>query len=318
MKVIVSALFASLVAEQCLAQGWPLAPIKYIVPFPPGGATDVISRHLGEKLRDRLGQPVVIENVGGAGSAIGVARVAKAVPDGYTIGLGNTASHTIIPWLSATAPYDPAADFSPITIINEYVNVLVVHPKVPARNVRELVALAKSKAGDMTYASSGNGASNHLSAELLARVAGVRLTHIPYKGGAPALVDVRAGQVVFMFDTIGTSMPMIRAGTLRALATTGRTRDPFLPDVPAVAESYPGYEVAGFMAVFGPAGMPKNIINRLNTELAAIIRSPEMKERLAQLCFNPRSSTPDDLAQRVRKDGAHWKALITSAGIKLD
>ena len=232
MKFFSGALVALSFAGQCWAQGWPSAPLRYIVPFPPGGSTDVISRHLGEKLRERLGQPVVIENIGGAGSAIGVGRVAKAAPDGYTIGLGNTASHTIIPYLSASAPYDPIADFSPITII--------------------------------------------------------------------------------------TSMPMIKAGTLRALATTGRTRDPFLPDVPAVAEFYRGYEVAGFMAVFGPAGMPRAVVDRLNTELVAIIRSPEMMERLSLLCFNPRTSTPEELALRVRKDGAHWKALITSAGIKLD
>ena len=208
--------------------------------------------------------------------------------------------------------------WQPRRIPGEYVNVLVVHPKIPARNVRELMALAKSKPGGMTYASSGNGTSNHLSAELLARVAGIRMTHVPYKGGVPALVDVRAGQVDFMFDTIITSLPLVKAGALRALATTGRGRDAYMPEVPALAEFYPGYEVVGFMAVFGPAGMPKAVVDRLNSELTAIIRSPEMQERLAQLYFNPRTSTPDELARRVRKDGAHWKALIATAGIKLD
>ena len=318
LKILACVLAEVLPAASCLAQTWPNAPLRYIVPFPPGGSTDIISRQLGERLRERLGQPVVIENIGGAGSAIGVSRVAKATPDGYTIGLGNTASHTIIPFLSSTSPYDPVADFSPISIINEYVNVLVVHPKIPVSNVRELVALNKSRVGGLTYASSGNGASNHLSAELLARVAYVRMTHVPYKGGPLALVDVRTGQVDYMFDTIIGSMAMIKSGSLRALATTGRTRDPYLPKVPAVAEFYPGYEVAGFMAVFGPAGMPKAVIDRLNSELATIIRSPEMTERLTQLYFNARTSTPDELSQRVRKDGAHWKALIASAGIKLN
>lgn len=318
LKVLASIFTASLIAGACFAQSWPTAPLRYIVPFPPGGSTDIISRHLGEKLRERLGQPVVIENIGGAGSAIGVGRMAKAAPDGYTIGLGNTASHTIIPFLSSTPPYDPNADFSPVSLINEYVNVLVIHPGIPARNVRELMALNKMRAGGLTYASSGNGASNHLSAELLARVANVRMTHVPYKGGPLALVDVRAGQVDYMFDTIIGSMAMIRSGSLRALATTGRARDPYLPDVPAVAEFYPGYEVAGFMAVFGPAGIPRAVVDRLNREIAAIIRSPEMTERLTQQYFNARTSTPDELAQRVRKDGAHWKALIASAGIKLN
>ena len=234
------------------------------------------------------------------------------------MGLGNTASHTIIPFLSSTSPYDPVADFLPISIINEYVNVLGVHPRIPARNVRELVALNTSRVGGLTYASSGNGASNQLSAELLARVANVRMTHVPCKGGALALLDVRAGQVDCMVDTIGTSMPMMKAGAVRAVVTTGRTRDPYLPNVPAVAAFYPGYEAAGFKAVFGAAGRPKAVIDRLNSELATIIRSPEMTERLTQLYFNARTGTPGELAQRVRKDGAHWKALIAAAGIKLD
>jgi tripartite-type tricarboxylate transporter receptor subunit TctC len=298
------------------AQAYPSKTIKYIVPFPPGGATDLMSRPLGDKLRERLGQPVVIENIGGAGGSIGMSRLAQAKPDGYVIGLGNSATHTITPHLLAQVPYQPSTDFTPISMLNEYVNVLIVNPSLPAQDMKQFLALARSKPGGLTYGSAGNGSSNHLTSELLASKAGVKFTHAPYKGNAAALTDVMAGHVDWMFATISEVRPHVQAGKVRALGTSGETRDALLPDVPPVRDTVPGFVVVGFMALFAPANLPAPIAKRLNAEVNAILATPEMVERYAAGGMKARPSTPEELATRIKHDHAMWKQVIDAAGIK--
>lgn len=317
-KRLFSAVVLAAAAIVASAQGWPAQPLKYIVPFPPGGATDLMSRPLVEKLQQRLGQPVVVENIGGAGGAIGVTRLSQAKADGYVIGLGNSGTHTITPSLVAKPPYDPVADFTPISLINEYVNILVVNPNLPAKDMKEFLALARSKAGGLSYGSAGIGSSNHLTAEVLAADTGLKFTHVAYKGNGPALNDVMAGHIDWMFGTVSEVLPFVQAGKVRALGTSGRTRDPLLPDVPPVADTVPGFEVVGFMAIFGPARMPPAAVQRLNSEINAILSSPEIVQRYAAAGMKATPSTPQELAARVQRDHAMWKRVIDAAGIKAE
>ncbi len=316
-KVLVSAVLVAL-ASASLAQDWPSQPIKYIVPFPPGGATDIISRPLADKLRERLGQAVVIENIAGAGASIGVGRLKQAKADGYTIGLGNSASQTITPHLLAKVPYDPLTDFTPISMLTEYANVLVVSTQSPARDMKEFLALAKSKSTGLSYGSAGNGSSNHLSSALLAQSTGLKFTHVPYKGSSAAMTDLMGGQVDWMFATISEVKPFVLAGKMRALGISSKTRDALLPDVPPIADTVPGYEVVGFMGLFAPAKLPPAVTARLNSEVNAILKSPDMVERFAAQGMRARTSTPDELAARVKRDYATWKSLVTAAGIKAE
>jgi tripartite-type tricarboxylate transporter receptor subunit TctC len=316
LKLMLAAATLAMASAAPLAQTWPVKSIKYIVPFPPGGATDLMSRPLVEKLRERLGQPVVVENIGGAGGSIGVSRLAQAKPDGYTIGLGNSATHTITPHLLAKVPYDPSADFTPISMLNEYVNVLVVNPNLPVQDMKQFLALARSKPGGLSYGSAGNGSSNHLTSELLASQAGVKFTHAPHKGNAPALTDVAAGHIDWMFGTISEVRAFVQSGKVRAIGISGRERDPLLPDVPPVRDTLPAFEVVGFMALFAPANLPAPIAKRLTAEVNAILSTPEIVERFAASGMRARSSTPEELAARVKRDHAMWKQVIDAAGIK--
>ncbi len=299
-----------------LAQGWPSQPIKYIVPFPPGGATDIISRPIAEKLRERLGQPVIIENIGGGGGSIGAARVAHSPPDGYVVGLGNSATHTITPHLLSKVPYDPVTDFTPIAILNEYVLVLVVNPSLPVQDMKQFLALARSKPNGLNYGSAGAGSSQHLAGLLLGAQADLRLVHVAYKGSGPALADVVAGHTDWMFGTISEVLSLVQSGKLRPIGITGRTTDPLMPGVPPIRDTLPNYEVVGFMGLFGPAKMPTSIVARLNTEVNAMMSAPDMVQRLTTLGMRASISTPDDLAARVKKDFSIWKSVITNAGIK--
>jgi tripartite-type tricarboxylate transporter receptor subunit TctC len=305
-------------ATGALAQGasWPTRPIRYIVPFPPGGATDVISRPVAEAMREELGQPVIIENIGGAGGSIGVARIARAAPDGYTIGLGNTGAMTVNPSLSADTGYDPLHDFTPISLLTEYDNLLLVPAASPVQNLRELVALSHARPGGIAYASAGIGSSNHLSSEMLRSTTGAVMDHVPYRGSAQALLDLTAGRVAFMFDVFSTAIPTVRGGQTRVIATTGRARHPLLPEVPTIAETYPGFETVGWMAVFAPRGVPVAIRDRLNAAVLHALGRPELAARLAELGYAQRSSTPDELGARVARDLALWGGVIRAANIK--
>lgn len=298
------------------AQDWPSRPIKYIVPFPPGGATDLISRPLAEKLQERLGQPVVVENIGGAGASIGVTRLKQAAPNGYTIGLGNSASHTITPHLLAKPTYDPLSDFTPIAMLTEYANVLVVSQQLPAKDMKEFLALSRSKPGGLTYGSAGNGSSNHLSAALMAQLAGLQFTHVPYKGNSAAISDVVAGHTDWMFATISEIRPFLQSGRLRALGISSRTRDSLMPEVAPIADTVAGFEVVGFMGLFAPAKLPPAIAARLTSEVNKILHSPDMVERFAAQGMRAHTSTPDELAARVKRDYAVWKSVLDAAGLK--
>jgi tripartite-type tricarboxylate transporter receptor subunit TctC len=312
---IAGCMAALLLSTPCMAQQWPAGPIRYIVPFPPGGSTDLISRHVVEDLRVRLKQPIVIENIGGAGGAIGVARLAKAKPDGYTIGFGNSSTHTINMHLTSTPTYDPVADFAPVSLINEYISVVLINPKLGVTDVKGLVALSKARPKGLTYGSAGIGTSLHLAGEMLTHASRGNFIHVPYKAFPSVATDLLGERLDFTINTVEATMPLIKDGALKALASTGRERSRMLPQVPTVAESFPGFDMTGFMAIFAPAGTPPAIVNRLHSELVAILTASEVKEKLLNLGFSPQASTPDELLQRIKADSQRWKSVIEAAGI---
>ncbi len=308
-----------LLCAPCMAQQWPAAgPIRYIVPFPPGGSTDLISRHVVEDLRGRLKQTIVVENVGGAGGALGVARLAKSKPDGYTIGFGNSSTHTINMHLTNNPTYDPVADFAPISLINEYLSVVLVSPKLGVTDIKGLIALSKSRPQGLTYGSAGIGTSLHLAGEMLTHQSGGNFLHVPYKAFPNVATDLLGGRLDFTINTVEATMSFIKDGQLRGLATTGKTRSRMLPQIPTVAESLPGFDMTGFMAVFAPAKTPAPIVNRLHSDLVAILTAGEVREKLLNLGFTPQASTPDELLQRIKADSVHWKTVIETAKIPKD
>ncbi|HTO49430.1 MAG TPA: tripartite tricarboxylate transporter substrate binding protein [Burkholderiales bacterium] len=312
----------ALAAGAC-AQPYPSKPIRYIVPFPPGGPTDTFSRALTAQLGEALGQPVVVENVPGAGASIGMDRLAKSPPDGYTIGLATTGSHAINPHLYGTKlTYNALTDFTPLTLAVSYVNVLVVNPAVPAKSVADLVAYAKANPGKVNFGSAGNGSSNHLSGELLKSLTGAPMQHVPYKGSAPALTDVVSGQLTFMFDILVTAVPQIRAGRVRGLAVTSAKRSPFAPDIPTMSESgVPGYAEAGADLWFGivaPAGVPKPVVEKLNGELIRVLRSTTMRERISSQFFDVRTSTPAEFQKVIESDYEKWGKIVRASGARVD
>ena len=316
-------LAATLLAGSAMAQSWPSRPIKWIVPFPPGGPTDTFSRAVAQRLSVALGQPVVIENRGGAGGGVGMAALAKSPPDGYTIGLSTTGTHAINPALyGPRIAYDPIKDFTPITLAVSYVNMLVINANHPAKSVQELVAFAKANPDKVTFGSAGNGSSNHLSGEILKMVTGAPMQHVPYKGSALALNDVLGGQITYMFDILNVAIPQTRSGRVRALAVTSSKRSPFAPDVPTMAEAgVPGYAAAGsdlWFGIMGPAGIPKEVVTKLQAALVTVLRSPEMRETIRGQFFEPYTSTPEEFLKVIRDDGAKWAKLVKEAGARVD
>jgi tripartite-type tricarboxylate transporter receptor subunit TctC len=315
------AVLALLAAAQLQAQPYPSKPIKWIVPFPPGGSTDGFSRPLAAKLSTLIGQPVVVENVGGAGASIGTDRIAKSAPDGYTIGLATTGTHAINPHIyGAKLPHDTVKDFTHIALAVSYVNVLVVNPNVPAKTVGELIEYAKTN--PVTFGSAGNGSSNHLSAEVLKLLTRVPMQHVPYKGSGPAMTDVIAGNITGMFDVLITSIPQMRAGKVRALAVTSGKRSPYIPEVPTMDESgVPGYNEAGsdlWFGVVGPAGIPKPVVQMLNEKLIEALRAPDMRERVRTQAFDLWTSTPEEFTKVVAAHRAKWGKIVSAAGAKVD
>lgn len=305
------------------AEPYPSKPIKWIVPFPPGGPTDTFSRPIAQKLSELLGQPVIIENVAGAGASIGTDRIAKSAPDGYTVGLATTGTHAINPHLyGARIPYNALKDFSPLTVAVSYVNVLVINPTLPVSSVADLVAYARANPGKVNFGSAGNGSSNHLSGELLKSLTGAPMQHIPYKGSAAAITDVIAGNLTFMFDALVTSVPQIRAGRVKALAVTSAKRSHYVPDVPTMAESgITGYAEAGsdlWFGVVAPAGVPPAIVDKLNRTLIEALRSTDMRERIRALSFDPWTSTPQEFAALIRSDYEKWGKIVRASGARID
>jgi tripartite-type tricarboxylate transporter receptor subunit TctC len=309
----------TLVALPAAAQAWPTKPIKYIVPFAAGGTTDILARVIAEKLTTALGQPVVVENKPGAGGGVGAEFTAKAAPDGYTIMGGTISTHAINATLYVNLPYDPVKDFIPITLIARVPNMLVINNDIPAKNVAELVALMKAKPGNWNFASSGNGTSQHLSGELFKGMAGVEMQHVPYKGSPPALQDVMGGQVSMTFDNITTAWVLAKAGKMRALAVTTAKRSPVSPDIPTLAEAgLPGYEIGSWQGVFAPAGVPPEIIKRLNTEIVKIINMPDVKEKLLALGAEPVGNSTEEFTAFVKTEVVKWGDVVRKSGAKVD
>ena len=310
-------------ATPALAQDFPNKPLRWIVPFPPGGPTDSFSRPVAQKLSEIIGQPVIVENVPGAGASIGMDRVAKSAPDGYTIGLATTGTHSINPHLyGKRLPHDTSRDFTPLTLAVRYVNVLVVNPKLPINTVGELVAYAKANPGKVTFGSAGNGSSNHLSGEALKMVSGAPMQHVPYRGSAPALADVIAGNITFMWDIPITAIPAANAGRVRVIAISSEKRSPFYPSVPTVAESgLKGFTEVGsdlWFGIVGPAGIPKPVAQKLNESLVRAIRSPEIRERMSAVGFEPLTSTSEEFARVIRTDRDRWGPIVKGSGAIVD
>jgi tripartite-type tricarboxylate transporter receptor subunit TctC len=311
---------AATLAAPAFAAAYPDKPIRLVVPFPAGGATDLMARSLGQKLAERLGQPVVIDNRAGAGGGIGAEAVAGAAPDGYTLLFATMGSLTINPSLYKNLRYDPVKSFEPISLTHNTSNLLVVHPSVPAGSVAELIALARKRPGELTFASAGNGTTSHLSGELFKSLAKVELTHVPYKGSAPAMTDFLGGRTSMMFDTASNFVEHVKSGRLRALGLTGRKRSPAMPGVPAIAET-PGmgdYEMSLWLGVLAPAGTPGEITSRLHREIGAAMSAPELVRQMADAGIEVRLGSPQEFAALIRADMAKWAAVVKRADVRLD
>jgi len=311
------ALSAAFNAQSAAAQeAYPSKPIRLIVPSAPGGGTDFTARTLGQRLSEAVGQTVIVDNRAGAAGNIGVEIAAKASPDGYTLVMPIT-SFPINPHLYSNLPFDTVRDLTPVVLAASAPLFLVINPAVPAKSVSELIAIAKAKPGQLNYANSGNGTTAHLAGEMFKRMAGVSLVSVPYKGGGPAVIDLIAGQVQVYFSTIPAALAQVQAGRLRGIAVTSTKRVNLIPDVPTVAESgLPGFEVVGWFGIFAPAATPKPIIARLNKEIAAILKTPEIQKRFAGEGLIPGGGTPEELGAFLRAELAKWGALIKEAGIR--
>jgi tripartite-type tricarboxylate transporter receptor subunit TctC len=315
LAAVAMAAAAALGAAPAAAQTYPSKPIRLVVPFPPSGATDIVARTLAQKLGDALGTSIVVDNRPGAGGTIGSDIVAKAAPDGYTLLLSTTSTHSIAPSLYAKLPYSVERDFVPVIHVADATNILVVTPSLPAANVRELIALAKAKPGALNYASSGNGTIVHLTAELFASSAGIRLTHVPYKGTALALTDLMTGQVSILFDNIVSALPHVRDGKLKALAVTSARRSPLVPEVPTVSESgLPGFVSDTYFGVFAPAATSPEVIARINAAINKVLAAPDYQERLATLGAQAAGGTPEQFAAIVRSETAKWSRVVKESG----
>jgi tripartite-type tricarboxylate transporter receptor subunit TctC len=305
------------VAGASWAQAYPTKPIRFIAPFAAGGALDTLTRTIAGRMQESWGQPVVVENRTGAGGNIGADLVAKAAPDGYTLVMGTIATHAINVSLYEKMPYDAVKDFAPVTIAASINNSLSVHPSVPAKNVAELIAYAKTNAGRLTFGSAGSGTSQHLAGELFKTMTGVDMVHIPYKGGAPAMVDLLAGQISMTFGDIPTALPHIRAGKLRSLAVTGAKRSPLLPEVPTIAEQgLAGFDVTAWFGVFTTAGTPRQVVNQLNAEIVRILSLPDVREKLIGIGMEPVTNSPDEFAAYVQSEIAKWARVVKASGAK--
>jgi tripartite-type tricarboxylate transporter receptor subunit TctC len=316
---VCASLLACALTAAAHAQTFPTKPVRMIVPFPPGGTTDILARVAAQKLSEALGQQVIVDNRPGAGGNIGTELVAKAPPDGYTLLTDPGSTLTINPSLFTKLPFDPLKDFAPVTIMAAVPNLLVVHPSLPVRNVKELIALAKARPDQLSYASTGAGQSTHLSMELFKSMARVKITHVPYKGSAPAITDLLGGHVLLMFDNMPSALPHAKAGKLRGIAVSTAKRSPVTPDIPTVAESgLPGFEVSVWFGVLATAGTPRDIVERLNRVLVKALQSADVRERLSSQGAEPIGNTPDEFTAQMKRDLVKWAKVVKDADIKLD
>ena len=302
------------------AQGYPSKPIRMVVPYPPGGPLDIMARAIGQKLAEAWGQPVVVENRAGAGGNIGADLVAKSPPDGYTLLMGAVATHAINPTLYGHVPYDPVKDFLPVALVAQVPNILVVNPSVSAVTVKDLIELARARPGTLNFGSGSTGSTGHLAGELFNIMAGVKMVHSPYKGGAPAMADLLAGQVQLMFDNLANALPNVRAGRLRALAVTTLARSPALPELPTIAESgLPGFDLTTWFGVMAPAGTSPEIVARLNAEIVRDLNAKDMRERLEKMGAGvPANNTPEHFAAFIRDEAAKYAKVVRESGAKVE
>jgi tripartite-type tricarboxylate transporter receptor subunit TctC len=315
---LLALLLCSVVVTATAQESYPSRPVRFILPFPPGGGTDILGRLIAERLAASLGQPVVTENRGGAGGNVGAEAAARSSPDGYTIVLC-APSLAISPSLYSKLNYDPVKDFAPVSLVATVPNVMITHPSVPAQTLQEFIAHARARPGAMNFGSGGNGTSNHLAGELFNIVTGAKLVHIPYKGVNLAMQDVLSGQIHLVVIGIPAAAPHIRAGRLRALAVITPQRTAALPEVPTVAEAgLKDFEVTTWYGVLAPAGTPRAVIARLNGELVKIMHAPDVKERLAATGTDPRTSTPEEFAAYLKQEIAKWGEVVRKANLKAD
>jgi tripartite-type tricarboxylate transporter receptor subunit TctC len=297
------------------ALDYPTRPITLIVPYAPGGGNDVLARGVAEPMSKALGQPIVIENHGGAGGSIGTRQVAKSAPDGYTLGLGGTGTLAVDPTLYPNVGYDPRKDFAPVGLIATGPLIVLVNPSLPARNVQELIALAKAQPGKLNYASAGKGSGIHLGTVLFAATAGIDITHIPYKGSGPALTDLLGGHISIYFSSLPSAVGLVKDGKLRALGVTGLKRSPILPDVPTVAEQgLPGFEAVLHYGIVAPAGTPRPIVDKLNAALRAVLNTDDVHRRIATEGAEPLPTTPEEYAADIDREETKWSALVKKSG----
>ena len=308
-----------LAAGTCSAQGYPAKPIRIIVPFPPGGIADVFARVIGQKFGETLGQPGVVENRPGAGGNIGADLVAKSAPDGYTLVTGSIGTHAVNVSIFSKLPYDPIRDFAPVSPIMEAEGLLVLHPSVPVKSVKELVALARARPGQLSYASAGHGTASHLSGELFKSMAKVDMVHVPYKGNVPAITDLLTGQTSLLFATMPTVLPQVQAGRLKALAVASSARSPAAPEIPTIAEAaLAGYSVVNWIGIFAPAGTPRDVVLKLNAEIARTMQAPDIQKRLVNEGAKFTAMTPEQYGGFVRAEMTKWAKVVKEAGIRVD
>jgi tripartite-type tricarboxylate transporter receptor subunit TctC len=318
MKLLIAAVVLA-ASTTIHAQAWPNKPIKYIVPFAAGGTTDILGRLVGAKLSEALGQPVVVENRPGAAGALGVELLAKSAPDGYTIGGGTISSHAINVSLYSKLPYDPIKDFTPITMLATLPNMLVVHPSIPANNVAELIAFLKANPNKHSFGSAGNGTSQHMSGEMFKTMTGVQMQHIPYKGSGPMIPDLLAGTISMSFENLTTAYPPAKGGKLKALAVTSAKRSFLAPEVPTMQEAgLAGYDISSWQAMFAPAGLPKDIHERLYAETAKALKSADVQKRLQDLGLDAGGMRPEELSALIRADIPKLGKIVRDSGAKVD
>jgi tripartite-type tricarboxylate transporter receptor subunit TctC len=317
MKQSVAALLFALsgIAPTSLA-AWPEKPVRIIVPFAPGGSADILARTVSNKLNAALGQPVIVENRAGAAGNIGTELVAKSRPDGYTLLVGLMNTHVVNHALYEKLPFDGVADFTPIAMLAAVITTMAIHPSVPAKNVKEFIAVAKSSPDQLAYASAGAGSSTHLNAAVFEKMAGIRMLHVPYKGGAPAVLDTVTGQTQMIITAATQTLPHAKTGRLRLLGVTRAKRAPMLPDVPAIAETLPGYEAVVWFGAFGPAGLPKDITARLNTEINKLMSAPDTKGTMENMGVEVMNTTPEEFQKKLREEAAYWTNIVRKYGIK--
>lgn len=313
LLVVSGILLLMMIIPVSYAVDYPVKPIKLIVPLPPGGPVDAVARELGKYLTDEIGQTVVIENISGAYGQIGLSRLNRASADGYTFAIAASGMMVLTPLMDEELPYDTIAGFTPISLVSEYTNVLVSHPDLEIDSLEELEDLGLNTSEDISFASSGYGASNHLAGELLNQYMGIEMLHIPFKGTAPARTEVIAGRVDVMFDVISSATPFIESGKLKAIATTGRERHPSFPDIPAISEYISDYEVTGWFALFGPPGLDSSVIKKIQAAVNTIYDETDFPEFLIKTGYEPVSSTSEQLLTRIHKDFDYWKPVVEGA-----